>query len=259
MVAFGHAIDFTHDVTGREVLRSLGENVALAHTWDAVGNLTDQSLTAADYAVHRRTFIYRADGNLLGIDDQLNGARGFELDVDGRVTAVHTHNWAEAYAYDAAGNQTAADWPARHAGAEAHGPRSYNGTRIVGAGRIRYEHDAQGRITLRQKARLARKPETWRFSWNSEDRLTAVTTPDGQLWRYLYAPSADASPSRRPPMTTPSWNRAISPGTARTLRSKRPAPAACPTPSPSPGSTTGRSRQPSTNRKRRRPTRRSRK
>ncbi|MFJ9617976.1 RHS repeat-associated core domain-containing protein [Streptomyces noursei] len=188
LVAFGHAIDFTHDVTGREVLRSLGEDVALAHTWDAVGNLTDQSLTAAGHAVQRRTFAYRADGNLVGIDDQLNGARGFELDVDGRVTAVHAHNWAEAYAYDAAGNQTSADWPGRHAGAEAHGPRSYNGTRIVGAGRIRYEHDAQGRITLRQKTRLSRKPETWRFSWNSEDRLTAVTTPDGQLWRYLYDP-----------------------------------------------------------------------
>lgn len=187
-MAFDHEIDFAHDVTGREIRRSLGADFTLSHTWDAVGNLTDQSLTSGTRTVQHRAFTYRTDGNLVGIDDQLNGARSFELDDAGRVTTVQAHNWAETYAYDAAGNQISANWPARHAGVEARGSRAYNGNRIASAGRIRYEHDAQGRITLRQKAHLSRKPETWYFSWNAEDRLTAVTTPDGQFWRYLYDP-----------------------------------------------------------------------
>lgn len=35
-------------------------------------------------------------------------------------------------------------------------------------------------------ARLSRKPDTWRYTWDAEDRLTSVTTPDGSLWRYQY-------------------------------------------------------------------------
>jgi RHS repeat-associated protein len=45
-----------------------------------------------------------------------------------------------------------------------------------------------GRVTLRQKTRLSRKPDTWRYEWDVEDRLTSVTTPDGTRWRYRYDP-----------------------------------------------------------------------
>ncbi len=41
---------------------------------------------------------------------------------------------------------------------------------------------------LRQKTRLSRKPDTWQYSWDAEDRLTRVVTPDGTVWRYLYDP-----------------------------------------------------------------------
>lgn len=62
------------------------------------------------------------------------------------------------------------------------------GTRIIRAGNVRYEHDALGRVTLRQKTRLARKPDTWRYEWDAEDRLTSVVTPDRTRWRYTYDP-----------------------------------------------------------------------
>ncbi|MFE0703152.1 RHS repeat-associated core domain-containing protein [Streptomyces sp. NPDC058872] len=38
---------------------------------------------------------------------------------------------------------------------------------------------------LRQKRRPSRKPETWRYDRDAEDRLIAVTTPDGTCWRHL--------------------------------------------------------------------------
>ncbi|MGW1835645.1 putative T7SS-secreted protein [Streptomyces sp. NPDC002067] len=138
--------------------------------------------------LHHRAYTYRPDGHLIALDDSHSGRRTFDLDRAGRVTAVHATNWTETYAYDEAGNQTHATWPDEHPNPTARGPRTYTGTRITKAGAYRYEHDALGRVTLRQKTRLSRKPDTWRFTWNTEDRLTSVTTPDGTVWRYLYDP-----------------------------------------------------------------------
>ncbi|MGW1889660.1 putative T7SS-secreted protein [Streptomyces sp. NPDC002004] len=189
LVASGRPIDFAYDAMGRELTRTIGETITLAHTYDPLGRLTSQSVTRPDgQSVQHRAYTYRADGNLVGIDDQLSGSRRFDLDPAGRVTAVHSANWTETYAYDDAGNQAAATWPTSHPGGEATGAREYVGTRITRAGNVRYEHDALGRITLRQKTRLSRKPDTWRYEWDAEDRLTSVLTPDGTCWRYTYDP-----------------------------------------------------------------------
>ncbi|MFF6993486.1 DUF6531 domain-containing protein [Streptomyces sp. NPDC008313] len=189
MVASGRSLDFTYDAAGQELARRIGDTVTLEHAFDALGRLTTQSVTGAGArTVQHRTYTYRADGNVTGIDDRLSGPRRFDLDAAGRVTAVHAANWTETYAYDQAGNQTAAEWPADHPGAEATGSRAYTGTRITRAGRVRYEHDALGRVTLRQKPRLSRRPDTWRYEWDAEDRLTSVITPDGTRWRYTYDP-----------------------------------------------------------------------
>lgn len=185
----GRTIDFAYDEAGRELTRHIGETITLAHTFDPLGRLTTQSVTGAEgRMLQSRAYTYRADGNVIGIDDHLSGTRHFDLDATGRVTAVHAANWSERYAYDEAGNQTDATWPTNHPGTEATGPRSYTGTRITRAGTVRYEHDALGRITLRQKTRLSRKPDTWRYEWDAEDRLTSVVTPDGIRWRYTYDP-----------------------------------------------------------------------
>nr|WP_323187746.1 MULTISPECIES: polymorphic toxin type 30 domain-containing protein [unclassified Streptomyces] len=138
--------------------------------------------------LQHRAYAYRPDGNLVGIADALSGTRRFDLDAAGRVTAVHATRWTERYAYDEAGNQTEASWPPTHPSHESTGPRTYTGTGITRAGSVRYEHDAQGRTVLRQKTRLSRKPETWRYAWDAEDRLASVATPDGTVWRYAYDP-----------------------------------------------------------------------
>ncbi|WP_328397214.1 DUF6531 domain-containing protein [Streptomyces sp. NBC_00390] len=182
----GRTLTFERDAAGQELARHIGENLILRHEFDSMGRLTDQQVTGHGRSIQRRRFSYRGDGNLLGFDDQLSGARTFELDVVGRVTSVRAVNWTERYAYDDAGNQREASWPSSHPGGEATGTRLYAGTRITRAGSVRYEHDAQGRIVLRQKTRLSRKPDTWLYQWDAEDRLTSVTTPDGTVWRYDY-------------------------------------------------------------------------
>ncbi|MGW1792074.1 putative T7SS-secreted protein [Streptomyces tubercidicus] len=205
----GHVLTFDHDAAGQELTRTIGDHLQLAHTWDPTGRLTGQSLTRAATGtlqsptcadrtqnpaaaeaqrVLHRGYTYRPDGNLTAIDDSHTGRRTFDLDRAGRVIAVHATDWTETYAYDEAGNQTHATWPDRLPDASAQGDRTYTGTRITKAGAIRYEHDDLGRVNLRQKTRLSRKPDIWRYTWNSEDRLSSVATPDGTTWRYLYDP-----------------------------------------------------------------------
>ncbi|MEU6906693.1 DUF6531 domain-containing protein [Streptomyces coeruleorubidus] len=189
LTSAGRSIDFRYDAVGREITRHMANAGTLSHMFDELGRLIAQSVTGSDgRSVQHRSYHYRADGNLAGIDDQLAGPQRFDLDAAGRVTAVHAPNWSETYAYDQAGNQAHAMWPATHPSHEATGPRSYTGTRITHAGRVRYEHDELGRVTLRQITRLSRKPDTWHYTWDAEDRLTAVRTPDSTVWRYVYDP-----------------------------------------------------------------------
>ncbi|WP_275463683.1 putative T7SS-secreted protein [Streptomyces noursei] len=185
----GRSLNFEHDAIGREITRRIGEAFILTSTWDPTGRLRRQTLVGAESrTLQRRNYVYRPNGNLVGIDDHLDGPLTFDLDAAGRVTAVNARDWTETYAYDQAGNQTAAEWPSKHPSADASGARTYTGTRITNAGHVRYEHDVQGRITLQQKSRLSRKPDTWRYTWDAEDRLSVLVTPDGQSWRYLYDP-----------------------------------------------------------------------
>ncbi len=185
----GRTLSFARDAAGREVGRTLDDVLTLTQDFDTRGRVTGQHVVGLDGRVlQRRGYSYRADGHLTAVDDALNGLRSFTLDAVGRVTGVDAGAWSEQYAYDETGSQVSASWPDRHPGSEARGERVYAGTRITRAGSVRYEHDAQGRVVLRQKTRLSRKPDTWRYEWDAESRLSAVVTPDGTRWRYRYDP-----------------------------------------------------------------------
>jgi RHS repeat-associated protein len=220
--AAGQELRFGYDQVGRETLRELPGDVRLAQGYDPAGRLASQVLTAGaafsgpgispggfqsgpdvplagaagpGRVLQRRRYTYRADGVLAGLEDLLSGPRRFGLDAAGRVTRVAGPEWTEQYAYDPAGNITNATWPAPPpslaapwAGIDVQGRRQYAGTMITRAGGIRYRHDGQGRVTSRQQVRLSRKPDTWHYTWDADNRLTSVTTPDRTTWRYLYDP-----------------------------------------------------------------------
>ncbi|WP_051872267.1 DUF6531 domain-containing protein [Streptomyces sclerotialus] len=185
----GHALSSSHDLAGQELLRTLDDGtLTIAQSWDPTGRLAQQRLVSGTGTPRTRDYSYRADGYLALLEDSHGGPSRYALDPLGRVTGVSAREWSETYAYDAAGNQTAAAWPDTHPEDDARGERNYNGTRLNTAGSIRYEYDAAGRLTLRQKTRLSRKPDTWHYVWNSDNQLTEVTTPDGTRWRYTYDP-----------------------------------------------------------------------
>ncbi|AZM49048.1 hypothetical protein DMB38_27600 [Streptomyces sp. WAC 06738] len=188
VTASGHTLRFERDAGGRELSRLLDGSLAMERQWDPVGRLRAQTVAAGEHTVQRRTYTYRGDGHLTAVHDRLAGTSRFDVDAAGRVTGVAAGDWREAYGYDAVGNVTRAAWPDHHAGAAATGERRYEGTRVLGAGALRYQHDAAGRLVARTRKRLSHKPDTWRFSWDAEDRLTRATTPDGTVWRYRYDP-----------------------------------------------------------------------
>ncbi|WP_052442975.1 RHS repeat-associated core domain-containing protein [Streptacidiphilus neutrinimicus] len=197
-----NVIDFSYDPVGRECTRRFDAALTLDTSWDERDRPTAQTLTVAGITpsvgslgatgspvttLLRRTYGWAPDDNLTSIADQRSGTRHFELDAVGRPITVHRPDGAENYAYDKAGDLVDARWrPAADGPAE--GPRNHAGTDLVSAGRVRYEYDAAGRVTVRQVKRLSAKPDTWRYAWNGDDQLVQVTTPDGTVWRYLYDP-----------------------------------------------------------------------
>ncbi|GHF46718.1 RHS repeat-associated protein [Amycolatopsis bartoniae] len=188
----GHTMTFGYDGAGRETERLLDSGTVIAQSWEPGGRLGTQTVSAVASARHRsrviqqRRYHYRPDGHLAGVDDLLAGNRSFTLDPAARITAVTGAGWTERYAYDAAGNVTSASWP--DPSGDAQGSRQYAGCAVTQAGNVRYRYDAQGRVISRSRKRLSAKPETWHYTWNADDRLVEVATPDGTRWRYLYDP-----------------------------------------------------------------------
>ncbi|MFE5027970.1 RHS repeat-associated core domain-containing protein [Streptomyces sp. NPDC056656] len=190
-----HTLGFTHDLLGQETERTVGEKVLLASARDGLGRVTEQSLSVRTGPGRRllrdRRYTYRPDGHLTELAEQVTGRTlAFTLDPSGRplTTTANRGAWHEEYSYDSAGNQTGAHWPDRPADPAARGPRVYEGTRLVRAGQTTYRYDDAGRLLSRTKKRLSRKPETWHYRWDAENRLTSCTTPDAQTWHYRYDP-----------------------------------------------------------------------
>ncbi len=177
-------IAFAYDAADRETGRRLGDGATLTQEWDAADRLATQIVTSAHRLLQHRAYAYRPDGCLTEIRELTAGTRRFDLNPTGRVTAVHAHGWSEVYAYDTAGNLT-------HATAPDHpspGERKFTGTLIQHAGRTRFEHDRQGRLTRKTVSLLNGQKHEWNYTWNAEDRLTRVAMSSGEQWHYAYDP-----------------------------------------------------------------------
>ncbi|MFF7791936.1 RHS repeat-associated core domain-containing protein [Streptomyces sp. NPDC007991] len=186
----GHEVAFHYDVVGREIERVLGEATRLTHEWDADRRVTTQRLVTGGVDARKRAFRHRSDGLLASVTDAVRGARDFEFDHAGRVTAARGGVGAdEFYQYDALGNLTGFSASVPPGDEEsAPGDRTYSGTVIERAGRTFYRHDGQGRLIRRVTKLLSGGRREWRYVWNAEDQLTDVLTPDGHHWHYAYDP-----------------------------------------------------------------------
>ena len=184
LTAGAHSLEFSFDAAGREDRRLLGPETWLARSYDEAGRLTSQRLdvTSAEQpeanTLLSRSWTWRLDGVPEEIDDSVRGARRITSDAAGRPTGVSGRDWSETYAYDAFGNLSAGTDSA-----------SAVGTMVRRARRIRHEYDDAGRVVRTTRRTLDGRRRTWRYSWDSEDRLVQADTPDGATWRYAYDPA----------------------------------------------------------------------
>ncbi|MFD0550859.1 DUF6531 domain-containing protein [Streptomyces rectiviolaceus] len=185
----GRTVRFGYDPAGNETRRELPAGTSLVHEWSAGHRLTSQAVRApgAKTATVDRSYSYRADGLIRSVTDAASGTSTYELDVNGRVTAVAAGERSETYSYDKLGNLIHSASTGRHE-AGVQGRMTYTGTLVQTAGRSRYEHDGQGRVVRHTRSLLSGGARTWLFAWDAEDRLREVTTPDGRRWRYRYDP-----------------------------------------------------------------------
>ncbi|HZP53624.1 DUF6531 domain-containing protein [Actinocrinis sp.] len=202
----GGGLTFQHDAAGREITRYFGTTAALSQEFDALGRLTVQGVWAYDRPeaeatatpvprlLQQRSYTYRQDGIPTSVADALRGTRTFDLDRAGRVTAVNTATWTESYAYDQFGNIVQATGPW---GDDLQGERHFEGTMLRRAGRVDYEHDEQGRVVRVSRRTLSGQTRQWSYTWDGEDRLTRVTTPDLTSWEYAYDPLGRRIAKRR--------------------------------------------------------------
>ncbi|MFC9504949.1 DUF6531 domain-containing protein [Streptomyces sp. NPDC057002] len=184
----GHTVDFVHDAAGQEIERSFDGSLHFTQARDPLGRPVEQQWTVGDRRVQHRTYGWAANRHLERLTDALDGPADLDVDATGRIRALQGDGRRESYSYDAAGHVTSASWSGYPGIEEASGERSYAGARLRRAGAVRHIYDAAGRVVERRKIRLSRKPDVWRYSWDAEDRLTSVVTPDGTVWRNEYDP-----------------------------------------------------------------------
>lgn len=184
------SLTFEYDDLGRETTRFLAEGLALTQSWDAAHRLTGQAVWSSDAGNYRnigqRTYAYAANGLVNEITDSVRGPRSVMADPAGRITEVSGENWTERYAYDAHGNITRAE----HADANAQSieDRTYTGTLLRRAAERSYDYDDRNRLTRMWSRTLSGKLREWLYSWNDDDQLIRVTTPDRGTWTYHYDP-----------------------------------------------------------------------
>ncbi|WP_405730620.1 DUF6531 domain-containing protein [Streptomyces sp. NBC_01537] len=184
------SLDFVYDSAGREIERRLGDAAILSQGWDSGSRLEAQSIINAGPTtrlLQQRNYTYDDNGFLAAIDELTTGSRRFTTDAAGRVCAVTGTGWAESYTYDALGNLSRAVLPPL-ADSGDDGEHTYSGTLVRRAGRTSYRHDRQGRVVRRSRKLLSGGSKSWQYTWDAEDRLTDVITPDGSRWHYLYDP-----------------------------------------------------------------------
>jgi RHS repeat-associated protein len=163
-----------HDKLGRLVRQQAGDVANRSYHWqhDRLVGVNDERFGSVRWQLDARDQIVSAEfgGPHRVGDDPARLADGLRS-ADQRV-----HQRREQFAYDAVGNVASIDGAALR----------YEGDVVVQGGHNRYAWDRCGRMVRRTEERNGFRPRTWHYEWDSFNRLLAVTTPEGQRWRYVY-------------------------------------------------------------------------
>ncbi|WP_073586655.1 RHS repeat domain-containing protein [Vibrio quintilis] len=143
---------------------------------------------------------YDALDQLTGIEDKRRGHTEFTLNPNGQISVVRQRktwetkaSFVQLFGYDSELNLNQTGTGSEYSGNVVsmaderlkRQQRDYDKAgRVVKTGRFKYVYDECGRVTLKTEAKDGFRPQTTRFIWNDEDRLTHIELPDGRRYRY---------------------------------------------------------------------------
>ncbi|MDW6093944.1 RHS repeat-associated core domain-containing protein [Vibrio rhizosphaerae] len=193
-------LTFAYHPGGEEKQRSNGSGFDLRHEWSATGLLTGQQLGNQSLRQYRYDVLDR----LTGIEDSHRGSAEFTLNPNSQITAVRQRkSWetkagfVHLFGYDSELNLNEEGFGSEYGDNVVsladerlkRQKRDYDKAgRVTEVGRFKYRYDECGRVIEKTESKDGFRPQSTRFIWNDEDRLTHIELPDGQRYRYRYDP-----------------------------------------------------------------------
>ena len=190
---------FERDALQNETARSVQGGVTIRQRQDAKGNRLEQRVEqgqsgGAAYtplgaqAIIQRGYSHDAVGNLLELSDQHWGPARFSYDPQGQVTrARYPGRVADGFEYDAAHDVATVGQYSAPGGADQLGfvgtACTYEpGSVLIQHGQTTHRYDELGRLVRKGSA----SGENLELRWDDQGQLAGVTSPAGEMWRYLY-------------------------------------------------------------------------
>jgi RHS repeat-associated protein len=172
-------VDYDYDTAGRLSRKTLGNGVFTTYTYNQSGQVTQLVNSRADSSVLSSfSYTYDASGRRASMTT-LAGTETYGYDPLGQLTSVtYPNSRVVNYAYDAAGNRTQVT--------DNGAPTAYSANPLnqyTSVGGTNYQFDPDGNLTNQFPTLNPALSTT--FTYDSENRLIAVTTPT-DTWTYTY-------------------------------------------------------------------------
>ncbi|WP_197480191.1 CARDB domain-containing protein, partial [Anabaena sp. 4-3] len=169
-------VTYTYDLTGRLVREDNGNGTYTTYSYDAAGQLLSIVNYAANATVNSRfDYTYDSVGRRTSVTT-LEGTTNYGYDATGQLTSVELPNGRIIeYRYDAAGNRISVK--------DSGVTTNYSGNNLnqyTSVGNATYSYDTDGNLISKTENGV-----TSTFTYDVENRLIGVTTPDG-TWTYEY-------------------------------------------------------------------------
>lgn len=164
---------YNYDAANRLTSRSAPNGVTSTYSYDDLDRLTSLLHTAGATTLNGNFYAYSNANNISSWTTQTTQKAYTYDDVD-RLTAVANFGSpVESYSYDAVGNRTASHLSATY---------SYQpSNKLTSTASASYAYDNNGNLISKVDSAGA-----WSFSYDEENLLTQVTTPNGPTINYKY-------------------------------------------------------------------------